>query len=551
MPKLAWLRLGLLAALFTPLAAYAQVTNPQILPVSSAPTGACTTVLPIRLQTPNGGLYTCQNGTWGSIGTTGGPAFAVPISAPDAVLKLPRTDVRWFGAVGDGATDNCTALTNAATYALSVGAVLYFPPSTAYFGTSCTVPFLGNWIVDGDGPMTLSGGTAASTALVSTGTSQTPNHVGIYGPGTINGNSLSPVLVWVMQGHHVNIAVSNIINLAVNGKGVYWGDDAGVGAGGNEGFVSHVGFGLSLGLTPGPAGSTCVYISGGNGTQGSFTDDNVSYNVLHNCSIGWQDHVGGNNYFSFNHAWDTVMTACFDEYAGGGTLAEEYCDSPTTYGFHIRGLLTRILGGTAYMGTSGPDDVATAIQFDQSTEPQAMVNGIRIYGSTSNRWAADTNLGFNATKTTWCNIFDESNVVTKQNGTGTCIFGFTGSSTTASQINFGSTWLKNGGMYTGNSATYSCTSACAFSSGSNWQKATLSANATSTFTISTPGSNAAFSNFTFMVCQPATGGPFTLAWPSNSTGGGTIGTGAGLCSVQNFMWDGTTLRASSPIQTNE
>lgn len=45
----------------------AQVNNPQILYVSVAPSGACSAT-GIDLLTPNGTLYTCQSGTWGTVG---------------------------------------------------------------------------------------------------------------------------------------------------------------------------------------------------------------------------------------------------------------------------------------------------------------------------------------------------------------------------------------------------------------------------------------------------------------------------------------------------
>jgi hypothetical protein len=453
----------------------------------------------------------------------------------------PTVNVTRYGAVGDGTTDNCTALTNASNAALAANGVLYFPPAAASFNTSCTVIFQSNWWVEGS-LRAIAGGTAASVALVSTGTATTIQNKGIYGPGSIDANFISPIDVWVMQGKHINIALGSIIGMAVNGIGVYLGDDAGVGAGGYEGSIYGVGFGLSS--NPTHTGSTCVYISNGNGTQGAFTDDSVRNNVLHGCATGYQDKVGGNNKFNDNHAWDTAMTTCFEEFNTRGTMTNEYCDTPSLYGFRIHSTGTIINGGTAYNNnTFGTNGVATAIQFDVSADPSALVRGIRIYGQdASHQWAADTNMGFAATNSVWCDVRDQSNIVTKQFGTQKCI-----QTNTLTQL--GSVLLKTGGMYAAIPASFSCTSVCAFSSGGNFQKATLTQNATSTFTVVSPDPSS-YSTFTIMVCQPA-GGPFTFAWPANSVGGGTIGTTASKCSVQEFVWDGTTLRAVSPIQINE
>jgi hypothetical protein len=485
-----------------------------------------------------GSILPCVFGVPSSGGT-----FTGPISAPDiASSSMPVVDVTAapFNAVGDGTTDNCTALTTASNHALAIGGWLQFPGG-GVFATSCTVPFQTNWWVQG-ALTAIVGGTAASTALISTGTSQTMDHKGIYGPGVINGNALSPAIVWVQQGRHINISVGAIVGMAVNGKGVYFGDDSGVGAGGYEGSVYEMGFGFHS--NPPDTGSICVYISGGNGTQGAFTDDKLVNNVFHGCSIGYQDHAGGNNYFSGNHAWDQSLTVCFDEEAGGGTMIGEYCDSPSLYGFHIHTLQTNIIGGIAFNGANRAlDNVATAIEYDNTAEPQSMVYGIRIYGTdASHRWAADTNLGFSSTQSVWCNVRDGSNVVTRQQGNN-CLQG-------QAQIIFSGFQMKNGGTLSSAPASQNCNGTCAIAAGGNIRVITLTGSVTSsTFTLTTP-SGATNGIFVVAVCQNATGG-FTFVPPANWSGFGTIGTTANKCSTQNMWWDGTTLRATGTMQINE
>jgi hypothetical protein len=56
----------------------------------------------------------------------------------------------------------------------------------------------------------------------------------------------------------------------------------------------------------------------------------------------------------------------------------------------------------------------------------------------------------------------------------------------------------------------------------------LSGNVTST----TIGAGVGGAKVTIIVCQPASGGPYTWTWPSNWKGGVTIGTTAGTCSLQ-------------------
>ena len=50
---------------------------PQIITSPSAPSGACSANLPIRLVTPSGTLYSCQSGTWGQIAGGGGGSGTV------------------------------------------------------------------------------------------------------------------------------------------------------------------------------------------------------------------------------------------------------------------------------------------------------------------------------------------------------------------------------------------------------------------------------------------------------------------------------------------
>jgi hypothetical protein len=75
----------------------------------------------------------------------------------------------------------------------------------------------------------------------------------------------------------------------------------------------------------------------------------------------------------------------------------------------------------------------------------------------------------------------------------------------------------------------------------------LSANATSTIL-----SNAQPGQWlNFIICQPARGGPFTFAWPKNIHGGLTVGTIAGKCSAQSFVFDGANAFATSSGVANQ
>jgi hypothetical protein len=55
----------------------------------------------------------------------------------------------------------------------------------------------------------------------------------------------------------------------------------------------------------------------------------------------------------------------------------------------------------------------------------------------------------------------------------------------------------------------------------------------------------------FIVCQPSSGGPFTFNWPGTVRGGMTVGTTAGKCSAQSFVFDGTSAFATSSGAANQ
>lgn len=81
----------------------------------------------------------------------------------------------------------------------------------------------------------------------------------------------------------------------------------------------------------------------------------------------------------------------------------------------------------------------------------------------------------------------------------------------------------------------------------NTFEVTLNANATSSTLINAqPGQW-----INIIVCQPASGGPYTFAWPSNVRGGMTIGTTAGKCSAQSFVFDGSSAFATAAGIANQ
>jgi len=66
----------------------AQVSNPSIISVTSAPSGACSAGLPNRQVISTGALYSCQGGTWGEIGGGGGGGFTGTATSPHLTMGV-------------------------------------------------------------------------------------------------------------------------------------------------------------------------------------------------------------------------------------------------------------------------------------------------------------------------------------------------------------------------------------------------------------------------------------------------------------------------------
>ena len=108
--------------------------------------------------------------------------------------------------------------------------------------------------------------------------------------------------------------------------------------------------------------------------------------------------------------------------------------------------------------------------------------------------------------------------------------------------------LDNYGMAAGFVAVTETGGTVSFDAGlGNTFEVTLTANVTSsTLSNAQPGQW-----LNLIVCQPSTGGPFTFSWPASVHGGMTIGTTAGKCSAQSFIFDGTSAFATSPGVANQ
>lgn len=144
--------------------ASAQYSQKGYLYVSVAPAGSCTSTAPLEIFIPTGVLYTCQNGSWGALGGSGGSGTVTSVTF-----------------TGDGVIDSATPSTAVTTS----GTV------TATVNSVAGHKFIGN-----------NGSGSAALAAVSVGTSDTTPNQYAADTGAVNAYvvTLSPAMTALTVG---------------------------------------------------------------------------------------------------------------------------------------------------------------------------------------------------------------------------------------------------------------------------------------------------------------------------------------------------------------
>lgn len=83
-----------------------QPSNPSIVPVSSVPSGNCSSSLPLLIKTPDGVLYACQSGVWATVpggsGSAGGTTGQSQVNSSGILAgQAGMFSLSGFGAKGD------------------------------------------------------------------------------------------------------------------------------------------------------------------------------------------------------------------------------------------------------------------------------------------------------------------------------------------------------------------------------------------------------------------------------------------------------------------
>jgi hypothetical protein len=443
----------------------------------------------------------------------------------------PRIDIRYYGAVGDGVTDNCTALTTAATAA--AGGVLYVP--ALVFDTSCAVNLAvnGSLYVETGGTIQAKTGSTMTAVVVAGATGFWADQV-ITGGGTLDANNTAQRALWLkrqQRGRLVNLRMLNAASYCIQN-----GDTADGYTGSNS--LDAVEFWCYRTSGAIPAGSYGIWTD-------NATDSKYVQGYVKGYAEGIRDDVGGSRY-GYLHVWDTnqsgSMTACFDDNGQSNWWSDNVCDTPTTYGAILRSYNSH-WNNNRFEQSNTYGVTNTAIAFHSiNADPTSFFSGNEFTASTPNgtmTWAKDFDI------TPVANMQSEfvqnrSTEVTSNN-VGTNDY-FRSTNSFGSYKDFGSHTMNTANVVSGtNTPTFVLKN-------DNVQKFTLSGNVTSgTYT-----SSGALQVWVHEICQNATGG-YTYNWSGTGgpIGGGVPGLTASTCNVQQFYDDGTTKRALGPMMTSD
>ncbi len=438
-----------------------------------------------------------------------------------------RVDVRYYGAVGDGVTDNCTALTSAANAA--AGGILYVPPLV--FVTSCAVNLAvnGSLYLEPGGVIQAKTGSTMTAVVIAGSTGFWADQV-ISGGGTLDANNTAQRALWLKRQYRGRLANLRMLNATT--YCLQNGDTADGYTGSNS--MDAVEFWCYRSGSAIPAGSYGIWTD-------NATDSKYVQGYVKGYAEGVRDDVGGSRY-GYVHVWDTnqngAMTACFDDNAQGNWWSDNVCDTPSQYGAILRSYNSHWSNNRFELnGTYGVNNVAIGFHSINADPTSFFVgNEFTATVTTGMNWAKDFDITPVANMQSEFVANRPTDVTTKVIGTNDYL---------RSTNSFGS--YKDFGAHTMNSAnvvTWSATPT--FTLGyENVQKLTLMGNVTS----STWTSSGALQQLLVVICQNATGG-YTFNW-GRAVGGGVPSTAANSCSAQTFYDDGTVIRATAPMQVNE
>jgi len=296
-----------------------------------------------------------------------------------AAQATPYIDIRNYGAVGNGTTNNCTAFTNAA--AACVNATMLIPAGT--FATSCTITLPISCSIEGINNAASIIQISASTtgAVITQGDgSDIAQNQKIEGV-TIDAKGLANDGIFLRQFHGYTLRDVTVNNALVNS--FHLGDSTISGS-----YAAYI-----WNSTAYRASGVAIPVA----SIGVFIDNSTDNQVIGSTVIGSNTGIRVNtsgNILTNNHVWafgPAWMTIGFDDNGLNNFWDADEADTVETYGLIVRqtGARTMIRGGRFYNNGSGQDNVAVGIKFSAASPIATVSNNIFSGNDPTHRLAQD------------------------------------------------------------------------------------------------------------------------------------------------------------------
>lgn len=271
--------------------------------------------------------------------------------------------------------DDTIALQSAMTAA--AGKTLQIPAGTYLITAGLTLPLTASLILT-KGAVIKANATIAGPMLTA-GTLTTQRMFGSITGGTWNCNSLAQTGIFVPW--HWGERITDVIIQDHTGHGLVIGSASASGVSAQHKIID-VELYSSAGRTA-PVGSYGVYIA--------LSSDGVCQGVtVSSAETSFRTDSPSNRFISC-HGWYSgggYNKVCFDDATGNNDWIGCEVDTPSQYGFVLRGYWSRIVGGFATLGSAPLDNVPIAIHCATGgSDFEGLISGFRVIGNAAARWA--------------------------------------------------------------------------------------------------------------------------------------------------------------------